>query len=54
MHTPPLQWNGLTKKLLLFLESGGCCRRRDDGGVAWRDLTTIIENLQNGKNIAKF
>ena len=23
--------------------------------VAWRgDLTTIIENLQNGKNIAKF
>ena len=53
-HTTPLQWNGLTKKLLLLIwESGGCCRRRDDGGVAWRDLTTIIENLQNGKNIAK-
>lgn len=54
-HTTPL-YNGMDSPrnyYYWFGESGGCCRRRDDGGVAWRDLTTIIENLQNGKNIAK-
>lgn len=54
-HTTPL-YKGMDSPrnyYYWFGESGGCCRRRDDGGVAWRDLTTIIENLQNGKNIAK-
>lgn len=54
-HTTPL-YKGMDSPrnyYYWFGESGGCCRRRDDGGVAWRDLTTIIKNLQNGKNIAK-
>lgn len=55
-HHPPLQWNGLTKKLLLLIWGEWWLLSsswRWWCGVAWRDLTTIIENLQNGKNIAK-